>query len=138
MKEVDISSVLRNAGIKPSLQRVAIYKYLYTHRTHPSVDMVYRDLQPQMPTLSRTTVYNTISGFLDAGLVRPVTIEDTTLRYDIDTAEHGHFQCEKCGKVFDFSFDREAMELRLDKDFSVFDFQINVKGICNNCNNNIE
>ena len=42
------------------MQRIAIMEYLMEHRTHPSADEIYTALSPSMPTLSKTTVYNTL------------------------------------------------------------------------------
>ena len=49
---------LQGHNIKPSVQRIAIMKYLMEHRTHPTVDEIYTALSPTIPTLSKTTVYN--------------------------------------------------------------------------------
>ena len=51
---------LLSHNVKPSAQRIAIMKYLLEHRAHPTVDRIYTELLPAMPTLSRTTVYNTL------------------------------------------------------------------------------
>ena len=45
--------------IKPSYQRLRIFQYLLSHRTHPTVDEIHHALVAEMPTLSKTTVYNT-------------------------------------------------------------------------------
>ena len=47
-------------GIKPSIQRLAVMGYLLEHRTHPAVDEIYNALKAEVPTLSKTTVYNTL------------------------------------------------------------------------------
>ena len=47
-------------GIRPSVQRVAIMNYLATHHTHPTVEEVFLSLKKKLPTVSRTTVYNTL------------------------------------------------------------------------------
>ena len=54
-------------GIKPSVQRIAIMEYLFKHHTHPTVDEIYTELLPQIPTLSKTTVYNTLKLFVQQG-----------------------------------------------------------------------
>ena len=54
---------LMEKGIRPSLTRVMIYDYLLSHRTHPTVDEIYKELSPKAPTLSKTTVYNTVKLF---------------------------------------------------------------------------
>ena len=52
-------------NIKPSMQRIAIMEYLMEHPIHPSADDIYTALSPSMPTLSKTTVYNTLKLFSD-------------------------------------------------------------------------
>ena len=42
---------LQGHNIKPSVQRIAIMKYLMEHRTHPTVDEIYTALSPTIPTL---------------------------------------------------------------------------------------
>ena len=57
---MDVVKRLQNHNIKPSVQRIAIMNYLIEHRTHPTVDEIYTALSPSIPTLSKTTVYNTL------------------------------------------------------------------------------
>ena len=40
---------LQGHNIKPSVQRIAIMKYLMEHRTHPTVDEIYTALSPTIP-----------------------------------------------------------------------------------------
>ena len=54
-------------NIKPSMQRIAIMEYLMNHPIHPSADDIYTALSPSMPTLSKTTVYNTLKLFSEQG-----------------------------------------------------------------------
>ena len=50
--------------IKPSVQRMVIMDYLMSHRIHPSADEIYNALYPTIPTLSKTTIYNTMKLFV--------------------------------------------------------------------------
>ena len=34
-----------------------------------------------------------------------INVEDNKTRYDIITKNHGHFKCESCGKIFNFSIE---------------------------------
>jgi Fe2+ or Zn2+ uptake regulation protein len=97
----EIQQYLSEKGIKPSHQRVAIMEYLSSYKTHPSVDEIYGALHPSMPTLSRTTVYNTLKLFVEHGAAIPVGIDDRNLRFDGDTTPHAHFMCKKCGSILD-------------------------------------
>ena len=92
MMEKNFSQAIAAKGIRPSMQRTAIYEYLCTHPTHPTVDAVYRSLSATHPTLSRTTVYSTLRLLAEHGLVQAITIEDDELRYDAETKPHIHFK----------------------------------------------
>lgn len=56
---INARDYLEKCGIKPSLQRIAIVEYLMENRIHPTADDIYHALCIQVPTLSKTTVYNT-------------------------------------------------------------------------------
>ena len=60
MKKAEAYNRLVEKGIRPSVQRLAILDYLIKHPTHPNIEDVYKALENKVPTLSRTTVYNTL------------------------------------------------------------------------------
>jgi len=97
----EIKRLLEKSGIAPSYQRIKIYEYLYNHRTHPTADMVYGDLIGEMPTLSKTTVYNTLNILADAGMAKRIFIEGCIVRFDAEISPHMHFKCTKCKEVYD-------------------------------------
>lgn len=106
-----------------------------THYTHPTVDDVYNALSPKMPTLSLTTVYNTLRMFSEKKMAQMLTIDDHHVCYDGDTAPHVHFFCRNCGKVLDMP---ESAAPKLDKSrmmdgFMVDEVQLYYKGICADC-----
>jgi superoxide reductase len=65
------------------------------------VEDIYQALAPGIPTLSRTTVYNTLGLLQEKGLVRALRIGDAEVRYDVAMEEHFHFRCSGCGVVVD-------------------------------------
>ncbi|MGM0431420.1 MAG: Fur family transcriptional regulator [Spirochaetota bacterium] len=125
--------VLENHGIKPSYQRIKIYEYLISKKNHPTVEMIYRELAPQIPTLSKTTVYNTLKLFYSVDVVQKVTIEENEVRFDADTTIHGHFKCLSCGSVFDFPVRKEEMSFGLPSGFSVKEEHVYCTGYCSSC-----
>lgn len=127
-------------GIRPSPQRVAIMEYLLTHKTHPTVDNVYAALHPGMPTLSKTTVYNTLKLFEEKNAILVLNIDEKNLHFDGDTQTHAHLLCQQCGKVFDIFFGEKELQLVAEleknpnlKPFSIVNTQINYKGVCPDC-----
>lgn len=133
---------LNSAGIRPSVQRVAVYSYLCEKRNHPTVETVYDDLSPIYPTLSKTTIYNTLKLFETKNLVQTIQIEDDKLRYDADVSQHLHFKCEKCGKVYDVFDDRNLplfaaqCAALLPAGFQTLKIQTNIWGLCADCAKN--
>ncbi len=121
-------------SIKPSVQRTAIMDFMLKNKIHPSVDEIYMALSPEMPTLSKTTVYNTLSLFVEKGAVRMLTIDEKNTRYDIDLSAHAHFICRKCGKVHDiFNLRPEAFQLPEKPNFTIDTVEISYTGVCENC-----
>ena len=104
-------SQIAESGIRPSDQRIAIYKYLCENHVHPTVDMIFSELTDEHPTLSRTTIYNTLKLFTDHGLVQAVHIDEDKLRYDANTEPHIHFKCIKCSKIIDIPCDGQLSSI---------------------------
>jgi len=130
---MDFVSHLSNNNIKPSLQRIKIFEYLHDNREHPTVDTIYSDLVGDIPTLSKTTVYNTLKLFIDNGITSTVTIDDNEVRYDAIMEEHAHFKCDECGNVYDIEIDVPELKFKKIKAFKVETTNIYLKGKCNKC-----
>lgn len=134
MVEVEnIGQYLVSKTIRPSLQRIKILEYLLKRRNHPTVEMIYNDLIVDMPTLSKTTIYNTLKLFVDKAVVIVINIEDNETRYDADTSIHGHFKCVKCDGVFDFSVQSKSLQFAGIEGFSIDEHHIYLKGMCRVC-----
>jgi Fur family peroxide stress response transcriptional regulator len=92
---------LRNVGISPTIQRLAILEFLENTESHPTADQVYTEIQKAYPTIARATVYNTLEALTKAGAVHRLNVESTAARYDANTSPHGHFRCRVCQNVCD-------------------------------------
>lgn len=127
----NITEYLKKHSIQPTYQRIKIYEYLSKNKTHPTADEIYRALVKENPTLSKTTVYNTLNFFVEKEIVLLITIEENEARYDADTSVHGHFKCKKCGKVYDFKvthIEAEGLEM-----FQIDEKGVYYKGVCKEC-----
>ncbi|MFZ4724967.1 MAG: Fur family transcriptional regulator [Paludibacter sp.] len=128
---------LRSHSIKPSVQRTAVMDYLMNNRTHPTIDEIYMALSPNMPTLSKTTVYNTLDIFVEKGAVRALVIDEKNARYDVDVSAHAHFMCKSCAKVYDiFDLKPSFFQLPQLSDFTIDAVEISYSGVCGNCKGN--
>ena len=133
MNHQELSTALRQNGICPTQQRLAVYEYLIEHRTHPTADTVYRALVKEQPSLSRTTVYNTMRALAKAGLIRVVTIDAEEQHFDAGVEDHGHFRCSACGELFDFPLTADTVHPLLPDGFSVGMWDVYITGVCPHC-----
>ncbi len=131
----DVGGYLKEKGIKPSYQRMKIFEYLLKNKIHPTVDTIYKALSPKIPTLSKTTVYNTLNLFIENKLVNVIVIEENETRYDIaiDIGMHGHFKCENCGKVYDVEVNPISLGIEGLEKFDINEQHIYFKGTCKEC-----
>ena len=131
---INARDYLEKCGIKPSLQRIAIVEYLMENRIHPTADDIYHALCIQVPTLSKTTVYNTLKLFADQGAVQVLTIDEKNTRFDADISQHGHFKCKICGEIYDLPKEYFSI-IPTGKvgEFEVDEVQVYYKGYCKKC-----
>lgn len=124
--------------IKPSVQRLAIMDYLAKHQTHPSADEIYNALTAKIPTLSKTTVYNTLRLFVQQGAAKLLTIDERNVHFDSVVAPHAHFLCQCCGKLFDLPADEllAASRDNVPEGFSVESMELYYRGTCKGCAKN--
>lgn len=129
----NLAEYLIENNIKPSFQRIKIFEYLVKNNTHPTVDEIYREVVEEIPTLSKTTVYNTINLFLEANILRGLYIEENEVRYDAILSNHGHFKCKRCKRIYDFEIEIDKSKNYLDNRFQIHEKDVYFKGICPDC-----
>ncbi len=96
--------ILKENDLKVTPQRIMILKYLDSHRTHPTADEIYLSLKKSIPSLSKTTVYNSVETLNEHGIIQSLTISGSELRYDFENKMHHHFLCTECGRIYDIDF----------------------------------
>ncbi len=124
---------LMENGIKPSFPRLRILECLVESSEHPTADDVYRELVEEIPTLSKTTVYNALTLFEDADLIRRVATDGNETHYDARLDDHGHFECESCGRIFDFPIRADALVEAGLESFLVRKRNVYYRGLCPQC-----
>jgi len=128
-----VAQILQARGLRPSPQRVAIFAYLHHNKSlHPTVDMVYKTLAPNYPTLSKTTVYQTLETLYECGLVHKIS-EEGEMRFDAEILKHGHFKCTKCNTISDVFYSAKASLPQPDPGFLVKETHLYHQGHCPTC-----
>jgi Fur family transcriptional regulator, iron response regulator len=93
---------LKEAGLRPTRQRVALAGLLFHHGDrHLTAESLHDEAARAGHTLSLATVYNTLNQFTEAGLLRQVTIDAGKAYFDTNIGDHQHFYCEDDGTLFD-------------------------------------
>lgn len=132
-EEIKVSDILASKDIRPSYIRIRVLKTLIDEKNHLSIDEIYKELIDEIPTLSKTTIYNNINLFLENDLVKKLDFGDIETRYESKRLDHGHFFCEKCHNIYDI-----PVVLNEDLPSTLEGFKVNhkdltYKGICKNC-----
>lgn len=95
--------------------------------------MIYTSLLPEMPTLSKTTVYKTMDLLIEAKLARLVHTDEKEAHYDADVSDHGHFKCTRCNRIYDFTINFDHIKTGGLAGFCVNEKNVVYKGICPRC-----
>lgn len=134
VSRADLKQELIDAGIRPSVQRLAIFEYVRQSCQHPTAEVVYEALCDELGSLSLTTVYNTLKLFVDAGLISMLTIDDTFRCFDGNRNCHAHFRCNHCGCIVDLEMKKDFISLVEGLEgYEVADAQLYLKGLCPDC-----
>ena len=118
-------------------KRNAILSYLQSTTDHPSAEMVYAGLKPEIPDLSLGTVYRNLSLFKQQGLVSSVATVKGVERFDGNTSPHVHFLCTECEAVIDLTQMQVPDSLRSIAEScsggQVEQCQLSFSGLCRDC-----
>lgn len=129
MERHDVIKLLRELGVQPSAQRVAVGEYVLSTKDHPSADQVWAKVCTDFPMLSRATVYNTLHLFVEKGLLRQHVLSEGRTVFDPNVEQHHHFIDETSGQIFDVPW--EAFQISqvdpLDG-FDVREYQVVLRG----------
>ncbi|HEX6095691.1 MAG TPA: Fur family transcriptional regulator [Thermoanaerobaculia bacterium] len=126
---MQIETTLREKGIQPSAQRVAVASYvLHTHE-HPSAELVFRRVKEHFPWISRATVYNTLNLFVEKGLLQRLTIAEDSVVFDPVTGMHHHFIDEDTGAIHDVPWERvQVCNIETLQDYDVKQYAVVMRG----------
>jgi Fur family peroxide stress response transcriptional regulator len=132
--EENIELLLRKNGLKATKPRIEIYKYLKSTRTHPTVREIFNAVKPTIKHVSFATVYNVVNDFKESGLIKEVSTQEDSKRYDGNAEPHAHLICKRCGKIEDLPIDTTFIEKATKKTgFKVEEISLNIYGICKDC-----
>lgn len=126
---------IKERGGRVTVQRLAIINVLL-RLDHPTAEEIYQFMQDDFPTLSFTTVYNTLKSLKELGVVHE-HYQDERSRFEITEEEHHHFHCLRCDRLIDIPSDKVSIQVMgdLEEQYGVLDTKVMLEGICPTCRN---
>ncbi|SOC41259.1 Fur family iron response transcriptional regulator [Rhizobium subbaraonis] len=102
VREVSIETRLRDCGLRPTRQRIALADLLFAKGDrHLTVEELHEEAVEAGVPVSLATVYNTLHQFTEAGLVRVLAVEGSRTYFDTNISDHHHFFVEGQNEVLD-------------------------------------
>ena len=135
--------ILFAKGIRPTVMRLKIYKYLKRKTyavTLKEMHKVFIAKSQKNKTANRTTFYRNLKTFDDKGLIHQINdgtgvakfaISDDNAKGKYGTDLHMHFHCTDCRKTI--CLPNKISEDSLPDDYEVNDVNLVLKGICEKC-----
>jgi Fur family ferric uptake transcriptional regulator len=144
---VQATELLRAAGQRVTRPRIVLLSHVIAASgEHISADVLLDQVADSDPPIHRATVYRTLEGLTNAGVLRHVHLDRGLTAYHlVDAApasaaprrsEHLHAQCSRCGRVTDLPAHvlgdtperiRRASGFRLDAS------HVALSGVCRDC-----
>lgn len=125
----------RQAGLKITPQRIAVYKALVSTTSHPTAEEVLQMVRNELPNISLDTVNRTLITLAEIGAAFVVEGSGQPRRYDGGLENHQHFRCLKCGKIFDFvcpDYEHIAVPAEF-SDCRILRKTVYLEGFCKEC-----
>ncbi len=127
---------LHRAGLKATRPRLMILEAIGNHLHHPTVEEIYTSLLDDHPSLSLSTVYETLDVFIRNGLCRRVAGAGDCMRVDGTPQDHDHAICRVCKAIFDIDrpfFPLSAPPSQLPNGLLVKGLRLEYEVICSAC-----
>lgn len=96
-----LQALLTERGYRVTSQRLGIYEYLLSCKSHPTADQIYKAVRRRFPMISLATVYRTLELLSRLGLVTQLGLAGQRSRYDGNPKVHVNLLCKRCQRIED-------------------------------------
>ena len=103
-KNCNFIDKLRDAGLRPTKQRVKICELLFLREKtfHFTINDLVKKISEEMnEKISLATVYNTVHAFQKKGYLKEIAINTDKSYFDTNTTAHHHFYDEDTHELID-------------------------------------
>jgi len=130
------SEALRTRNLKATNSRVEVLNEIEGY----GKAMPYSQIQHQLQSIDRVTLYRTLNALIESGLIHKVSVEDNETFYAICSQkcttkehhhQHVHFRCTQCKEVT--CVQASGLETLSLPGYQVASFEIQAVGVCSSC-----
>ncbi|MFO0935595.1 MAG: transcriptional repressor [Gemmataceae bacterium] len=119
-------------------QQKEMLAHIFARHSHFDTDQLLDDLKKVGSSVSRATVYRTLTELVKAGLLKKIEIGPRTV-YDHDYGypQHEHLVCDQCDAMIEFQhsgIEAILQQVAAENKFRAEGHTLVVRGICAACN----
>jgi Fe2+/Zn2+ uptake regulation proteins len=133
---LDADAIIHAAGLRVTAPRRAAYEALIV-MPHARADEVFERVRDTVPGTSLQAVYNVMSDFVDAGLVRRIEPSGQPGLFELRVGDnHHHVVCTSCGRVNDVDCvkgEAPCLQPAHDTGFHIKVAEVTFWGLCPDC-----
>lgn len=119
-------------------QQRELVEYVFARHSHFDAEQLIENLKAAGKSVSRATVYRTLSKLVDAGLLRRIEVGTRTVfDHDYGYPFHDHLVCEVCNQIIEFqseALDTALREVVSQQQFRASGRSLVIRGVCAECN----
>ncbi len=121
----EIKNKLSQHGLKATIQRIQVYSAMLKTKSHPTAEDIYSMVKAEIPSISLSTIYNTLDSLIEKNLVSTVKTDSDVTRYDAFLDSHHHIYVGGGDEIIDY-YSQELDDLLNDffKKNSIPNFEI--------------
>ena len=136
METNEVTDFLESKGVKPTANRIIVYKTLHdAHRP-----MTLKDMETKLLTMDKSSIFRVLSLFIEHDVTHVFEDGRGLMNYELcehrgpcsHTDDHIHFYCEECKRSFCVG-DIHIPGISLPEGFAASSVSFVVKGLCPNC-----
>jgi Fe2+ or Zn2+ uptake regulation protein len=110
---MDFVEELKRRGLKVTPQRIAVLRII-SQGGHFSGEQIYDTLKKNEPSISLSTVYNTLETLKQTGLLRSFEANGVTW-YEVNKGSHVNVFCTDTNTIIDANVDLKSIEDKLEE-----------------------
>jgi Fe2+ or Zn2+ uptake regulation protein len=127
-----LNSILKKSSLKSTPQRLAILNIIQKYG-HICIEDIYKEIVQIFPSISLATIYKNIHTLKQEKILSEINLKNLKPKYEIKKHSHGHFICQKCGKVYDFELQNICNPTLKEID-KINESEVYLYGVCKKCN----